>query len=320
MIRHFRAEVIGRLSEDDLGSRKASRVRSHLTRCARCTSVSRQLDGVSSILASTTAPPMPESLTARIESSLATEAARRTAAAPQSEAGRRDLPERQPARRRRRPFWTTPAALRVTAATAAVAVVAGISVAVLNSNGNGGGSASSNAASHRIAPGGQSASAASGRIAMNVGPELSYRAGGAADRFQPVSSHIGYTRADLISQVGRTLHQATRRESSGGPGIAASPSAALPGGVGHDSATQGPPVPALNSFAGILTSALEGCVGRVAGQRTVLMVDVDRFLGRPATVIVLGASGALGEQVWVVGPTCSATASDVILRRVIGGG
>lgn len=320
MIRHFSAEVIGRLSENDLGSRKASRVRSHLTRCARCTSVSRQLDSVSSILASTTAPPMPESLTARIQSSLATEAARRTAAAPQSEAGRRDLPERQSPRRRRRPFWTSPAGLRVTAATAAVAVVAGISVAVLNSNGgNGDSSGSSSSAPNRIAAGGQSAPAAAGRIAMNVGPELSYRAGGAADRFQPVSSHVGYTRADLISQVGRTLHMATRQAASGGPGIAASPGA-IPGGAGHDSATEGPRVPVLNSFAGILTSALEGCVGRVAGQRTVLMVDIDRFLGRPATVIVLGASGALGEQVWVVGPTCSATASDVILRRVIGGG
>jgi hypothetical protein len=315
MMRHFSAEVIGRLSEDDLDSRRAGRVRSHLARCARCSTVSRQLDSVTSLLASTTAPPMPESLNSRIQSSLATEAARRTATAPQSEAGRRDLPERRPGPRRKRPLWTSPAFVRATAATAVVAIAAGVGVAIASSHHGGGSAASSGPA---VFPG-HGAAAAAGPIAMNVGPQMSYRTGDGADRFRPVSSHVGYTSANLVSQVSRTLQQATGRESSGGPGVASSPSVAVPGAGAHPSTRQGAPVPALNSFGGILTSALEGCVGRVAGQRPVLLVDIDQFLGKPATVIVIGASGALGEQVWVVGPTCSATASDVILHRVIGG-
>ncbi|HEY2550511.1 MAG TPA: hypothetical protein VGI64_08030 [Streptosporangiaceae bacterium] len=314
MIRHFSAEVIGRLSEDDLGSRRAGRVRSHLARCARCSAVSRQLAGVTALLASTTAPPMPESLTARIESSLAVEVARRTAAAPQAEAFRRDLPERGSAARRGKPPRRSPAGLRVAAAAAAVAVVAGVSVAVLNSHGGSGGSAANSAPA--LAHG-----AAQGRLAMKVGPQLSFRANGRTDLFRPVSSHVGYTRANLVSQVSSALRHASSPAASAGPGVLPGQGGgASPGALGRQNTAQAPQLPVLNSFAGILTSALEGCVGRVAGHSAVLMVDVDSFGGKPATVIVLGAAGALGEQVWVVGPGCSAAATDVILHRVIAGG
>lgn len=315
MIRHFSAEVIGRLSEEDLGGRKAGRVRSHLARCARCTAVSSQLASVTALLASTTAPPMPEYLTARIEVSLASEAARRTAAARQSEAFRRDLPERSGApRRRKSPSGSRPG-LRVAAAAAAVAVVAGASVAVLNSHGGNGAGSASNAAPASHPAIGQ------GRLAMKIGPQLSYRAGSRTDLFRPVSSHVGYTRANLISQVSGALRQARSPAASAGPGVLPSKGGgASPGALGRENTAQVPQLPVLNSFAGILTSALEGCVGRVAGHLPVLMVDIDRFGGKPATVIVLRAADALAEQVWVVGPGCSAAATDVIIHRVISGG
>jgi hypothetical protein len=55
------------------------------------------------------------------------------------------------------------------------------------------------------------------------------------------------------------------------------------------------------------TQQLSGCVRRVTQGRTPMLVDVARYEGRPATLIVVPAVAADRLDVWVVGPACSAT-------------
>ncbi len=62
-------------------------------------------------------------------------------------------------------------------------------------------------------------------------------------------------------------------------------------------------------------AALQGCVARIAGGQRPWMVDESRYNSRPATIIVLAATARSLAQVWVVGPACSATASDVLAQR-----
>jgi anti-sigma factor RsiW len=57
---------------------------------------------------------------------------------------------------------------------------------------------------------------------------------------------------------------------------------------------------------------LAGCVRRVTGGRMPLIVDVARYEGRPATVIVLPGDASDRLDVWVVGPACSPSNPAVI--------
>jgi hypothetical protein len=58
---------------------------------------------------------------------------------------------------------------------------------------------------------------------------------------------------------------------------------------------------------------LAGCLANIASGRQVLLADVARYLGKPATIIVLKpVSGAF--DVIVVGLACTATKADVITR------
>src|SRR5260370_427028 len=60
------------------------------------------------------------------------------------------------------------------------------------------------------------------------------------------------------------------------------------------------------------------CVTRLAAGRDVLLVEVARYEGHRATVIVAATSASARKlSVWVVGPGCSAARSDVIAHRTI---
>jgi hypothetical protein len=105
---------------------------------------------------------------------------------------------------------------------------------------------------------------------------------GAAGGYRIVRSGTDYTAAGLGGQVSAQLDQAeTQAEGSG--------RAASPG------------------------QAVAACVRRVAQGNRPLLVDIARYEGRPATVIVLPAtSGRL--DIWVVGPGCSASDTALIAR------
>jgi hypothetical protein len=78
------------------------------------------------------------------------------------------------------------------------------------------------------------------------------------------------------------------------------------------------------SFGGIAVKDLQGCVTRIAAGGTVRLVDVARYQGKRATIIVVaggagGAGGTGGTRVFVVGPGCSGSRSDLIARASLPG-
>ena len=62
---------------------------------------------------------------------------------------------------------------------------------------------------------------------------------------------------------------------------------------------------------------LASCVERVGGGKVPLLVDSATYEGRAATVIALPGSDSAHADVWIVGPKCSASDSDVLAHRQI---
>src|ERR1700728_328923 len=91
MTRHISAEALARYREEDLGSRKSSRVQAHLAGCPRCTALDEHLAGVSAMLASAPQPAMPAEVTARIQAAITAEGARHALPGAGPEAGRTEL-------------------------------------------------------------------------------------------------------------------------------------------------------------------------------------------------------------------------------------
>jgi hypothetical protein len=71
------------------------------------------------------------------------------------------------------------------------------------------------------------------------------------------------------------------------------------------------------TFGHMAVTDLAGCVNRIAAGDLVLLVDVARYQGEPATVIVTQPSAGGAEQIWVVRPGCSASRSDVLQHATL---
>jgi hypothetical protein len=321
MSRHVSAEKLARFREGDLRPAAARRVAAHLRGCQACQAESDALAALPGLLASAQLPPMPAHLAARIETALATESAQRAAdAAPGARAGRArhraaggigSVPVTRS--RRRLPGSDLPGpARRVLATAAALAVIAGGGYAVFATLGPA--SRGTSSAASASAPGTRlPRPAASARPTANgsgisglvhagavgpvtFGPATSYRSGGRSGQFTPVRTATDYEPGQLGRQAAAELALASR-PVAGGPSSGERPVPAAPGGA---------------TFGGAPVSRLSGCVGRVAGGAAVLLVDVAAYRGQPATIIVTAGSPA---QVWVVGPGCSASASDVLAHQ-----
>lgn len=319
MTGHPDADVLARFREDLLGRRRSARIRAHLARCERCAALEQGLGEVSTLLAAAPVPPMPDELAARLDRVLATEAAARagaqapgaaaragtqapgaaaragTQAADEASPGPSPLPDRsgRPARRWRAPRWRTPA-LRAAAAAAAAALIAGggygVSRLVLQGGGTSGTASSGSAALPRTqAPLAQhAASGASVPAAKN--PANGTPTYPAAGSVQVVRSGTDYLPGRLSAQTEAVL----ARRSSG-------------------FTTQSPASPAS------LATALRGCVQLVTGGAQPLLVDLARYQGRPATIIVQAPAGGQPGQVWVVGTGCSAHSRDVLAHALLTG-
>jgi hypothetical protein len=71
-------------------------------------------------------------------------------------------------------------------------------------------------------------------------------------------------------------------------------------------------------FGGIRVFQLRGCLTRLATGRAILVADVARYLGRPATIVVLRSSAGAHEfDVVVVRLTCSRASPDIIAQVTI---
>lgn len=315
MTPHVGAEALARYREGDLSRRKSARIRVHLAGCPRCTALDEDLAGVSAMLASAPVPVMPEQVTARIQAALTAEATRPARLAAGHEAGQPEQPghsrhaagrssagRSSAGRRWRMPELLTPLAARAGALAAAAAVIAGGVYGAVQLTG---GPPATSAGSSSAAGLGQPAAA-------GHGPPLTYTRAGHPVQFTPVSTGRNFRPGLLKSQVRSLLARSSGPIQPGSLPQATTTHSGAKKGIFRGSAVGKP------TFGGIALASLPGCVTRIAAGRQVLLVDVDRYQGRRAAIIVV-AGGASGDRVWVVGPGCSRSDSDVITQASLAG-
>jgi hypothetical protein len=294
---HVNTEALALCREGLLGKRRTVRIEAHVSRCPRCAEVDAGLGALPALLALTTAAPMPAELTARLNGVIAAEArtdATRTADAARDAAPRTTGAPRaaEPASGGRRPRGR-PAVTRKVLAFAAAAVVlvagGGYLLSRLPSPSSSESSASSGAASAAGPAARAGANAAAGDGGLTV-----------------ISSGTDYRPGQLAGQVAVVLARY--------PIPAAGQPVPVPTSAAASSAAQPRPVQQPSRLA-----ALPGCVARIAAGLRPRMVDEARYNGHPATIIVLPATAPGRAQVWVVGPACSGSRSDVIAHVAMAG-
>ena len=308
---HADAETLAAFREELLSRRKAARVSAHLAACPRCAGLDAQLTEVTALLTRSAAPPMPEALTARIETAIAAEAAARaatttdgaaadaTVAAGAAGAGsharngaagspgqRAGRPARPPAGARRAVL-----ALRVAAVTAAVAVVAGGGYGVVRLvSGN---STAGTAASER-APVSEPKAAAPGMSAGGSGSAAIGVSGSMASYPRVVSSGTNYQPGQLKAQVTAVLTRSRQHAATGA----------------------GPTLPAPANGPSARSPA---CVAQVTGGKRPLLVDLAKYQGRPATIIVVPGQRPGTLRALVVAGECTTPASRVLATVTLPG-
>jgi hypothetical protein len=309
---HVDPETLAAFREELLPRRKAGQVAAHLAGCPQCAGLDAQLAGLPALLAHAPAPPMPDALTARIEAALAAEAAARSARAPAGvpateAATGADAPLAGPGsagpRGGRSGRWRRPVApgrsrlaLRIAVAAAAVVVVAGggygvsrlLSGAAPLATGSAP-SAGGNGAAAPRAPGGVSAGAEHA-AAGNSGSKDKMPMPGPGG-YPVVASGTDYRASLLKTQVKATLNRVR--------GAAPTASAAA----------------ASRSPAFRLASS---CLAGVTGGQRPRLVDVARYEGRPATVVVVPA-GTRALQALVFAGHCPAARVDLLTSTTLPG-
>jgi hypothetical protein len=312
---HVSAETLARYRQGDLSPHRSARIGAHLSGCSRCSELNEDLGGVTTLLASVHPPPIPHDLTARIQSALATEAARtvvvpagsKTAAAaagggaaglagPAGTRGPRGrFAPRGPRPRGRlvRLPSTSPKFALSAAAAAAALVILGVGTFELVQSGSSGpGSSAAVPATGRVA---------SGSSAATRGPALRYQRAGQQASVTPVSADTNFTAGRLSAQVASAMTKYGSAGRLAGPMTVPAPSSNA-----HVPAQQ------ATTFGNRAVAALQGCVNRIAHGDLVVLVELARFQGSPATIIVTEVPDITPRQVWVVGSGCSASSSDVL--------
>ena len=305
---HADAETLAAFREELLSRRKAARVSAHLAACSRCAGLDAQLTEVSALLTASTAPPMPDALTARIAAAIAAEAAARAATTadhavatadgtvavgaagggtgPHDRAARPARPSRAPSGPGRARL-----ALRVAAVTAAVVVVAGGGYGVarlLTANPE---SATSAGAGNEAAPAAGGHGAASEKTPGGLGAPSAARS---APTARIVSSGTNYQPGQLKTQVSAVLTQ-HRAGASAAAGFSQA----------NQPTASAPPVPA--------------CVPHVTAGKRPLLVDLAKYRGRPATVIVIPGATSGTLRALVVAGRCPAATGRVLATTTFPG-
>jgi hypothetical protein len=300
---HVDTETLAAFREDLLAGSEAAGVAAHLASCARCATVDAQLAQVSALLASAPAPPIPATLTARIQAALAAERAAQHGLAPVSPqpgtvpaapqpgtvpaAGHQEtIPADARARRAPRPGRFPRLALRVSSVAAAIAVLAAGGYGLT-----------------RLAAGGGEAGTSSSAAGAAARPPVSRKLeSGALPRPLPAASNLPLVASGTNYQPGQ---------------IAAQADAVLRGLIQRTSGAEGANSSHASAFGGL--SEVRACVNRVTGGRAPKVVDVASYRGEPALAIMVSAGGG-PVRVWIVGARCSATTSDVLAEQTIPGG
>jgi hypothetical protein len=308
---HADAATLAAFREELLSRRRAAQVSAHLAACPRCAALDAQLAEVTVLLTHAAAPPMPDTVTARIEMALAAEAAARGPAPVTATGGAAGIAAPGTAGRggtrgtagqdgargagNRRPGWAgrgwSRPGLRVATVAATVAVIAGggYTVAQLLS---GSPAVHGAAASSAGAP----AARAKGTRPRMSPSGIRSAPGNAAFGAVPgpvrvVSSGTNYQPAQLAAQASTLLKTLGPKNSPVHPG----PSLATP------------PNGYLAQFPG-----LQACAAHIAGTQHALLADVARYRGHPAAIIILPAPPGGRSKAVVVAPGCTATTSRVL--------
>jgi hypothetical protein len=146
------------------------------------------------------------------------------------------------------------------------------------------------------APASHSGNAAGNAGRVTVGPAVTYHHNGHAATIKPVHSSTNFLAATLPQQASATITAQDKAKSS----------AAVPSATG---------LPANSSNTSSQSQAgLQACVNRIAAGRTVLLVDIARYEGKSATIIVT-AQTARRAEVYAVGSGCSASSSDILAQQ-----
>jgi hypothetical protein len=138
---------------------------------------------------------------------------------------------------------------------------------------------------------------------------LHYRLNGKIVTTTALTSHMNFTRRGLATQVHRAV---ASHVSLGG---AVTPPQTTPSPANRRTSASGNPL-----FGGIKIGQLNGCLSRVSAGRRVVLTEIARYLGRPATIIVLSSPAANIFDVAIVGVGCSASAADYIVRTTVPAG
>jgi hypothetical protein len=253
------------------------------------------------MLASAEYPPMPESVSIRIEAALRVEATQRLAAMPAAEGGRGNLPARHRRRASRR-GWHMPGlsvpATRLVAAAGALVVVAAGGYEIASQSSSGVPAASS------------AGSAAAPAQAMSLGPQITYGGPGSQHTIHAVRQSTDFVPDHLTSQVSAAVKTAQAKESS-----TTQPTSGAPGA----SRAQGSASASVATSSPGTADRLSACINLIAPGRLLLLVDLAHFEEEPATVIVTARAGSIPPEVWVVGSSCSAINKDVLAHAVLAG-
>ena len=321
MTRHVSAETMAGFRQGGLSPRKNSRITAHLAGCERCRTLDEDLAGVRTLLAGAQPPPIPEHLAARIQTALATEAASRVVRPAGSENGigvpGPGRPAREPGRMPHMPHMpgmprlSSRVALGSLAAAAAVLVVIG-GMYMFGSRGTGSGPSGTVAGAPAHRPGSQSGGSEIGVPGPGgqpvSGPALQYRHSGHEDRITPVTTDMDFTPGRLRTEVAKAVASYGAKTTGTPPHT--SP---LSGVISPAAAAANPPA----RFGNIPLSVLQGCVNRIDAGELVLLVDVARYRGMPATVIVTEMTVIGPEQIWVVGAGCSGSHTDMMTHATM---
>jgi hypothetical protein len=226
--------------------------------------------------------------------------------------GRPDLPERRrrQSRRFRMPNWSSSLLLRGLAAAGAVVIIAG--AGLLFAHGQSGVNLNSSGSPSARHP-------ASGPLARNRSVHASGTGAGYSGVNNPVNLHYRLKGRIADARALTSGHDYNMRNM--GPLIDKEVASTTEIGKG---ATPGPgqfATPARATFGGIRILTLTACLTRLAAGRSILIADVARYLGQPATIVVLRTSANANElNVVVVRLTCSAANPEIIAQVTIPAG
>jgi hypothetical protein len=271
---HLDTDVLAEFRAGLITGRRGAKIAAHLAGCDHCTVLDDKLAGVSVLLASVPAPPMPDSVAQRLEVVLAAEVTKRNNYAERAqvdrpgESGAHDRPTAK--RGFRLATW------RVLVPAGAVVVLAAGGFG-LSQIAHGPGSriaASSGAASTASSGAASTASSAAGSAA---------KAASGAEPPAAVPSARSQLKPQIVDLTPATLRQHVETELN-------KPRASLP-----TTAT---------------SAQVRECVHQLAGSAPLELVQSVQFEGQPATLVV--ARTGQGYSAWVAGPNCSATSRDVL--------